>query len=54
MVHDTLHVRQKAHVQHTIGLVHDHKAHGVELQPFLVDEFEQPAGRRDQHMAALL
>ena len=49
---DALDVGNEAHVEHAVGLVDDEDLDAREQQLAAVEEVEQPARRRDQHVRA--
>ena len=51
-VHDGAHLRQKAHVEHTVGLVEHQGAHFVKVRRALLDQVDQTARRGHQNIAA--
>ena len=50
--HNLAHVRQKAHVEHTIGLIEHQDLDLPERAGALVEQVDQAAGRRHKHVAA--
>ena len=51
---DALDVREKAHIQHAVGLVQHKALHAVELDDALPHQIPQAAGRGDQDIRAAL
>jgi hypothetical protein len=49
---DALDVGDEAHVEHPVGLVHDHDLHAREEELAALDVVEEAAGRRDEHVHA--
>ena len=49
---DALDVRDEAHVEHAVGLVDDEDLDAVQQQLAALEEVEQAARRRDQHIGA--
>ena len=49
---DLLHGRQKAHVEHAVGLVEDEHLHVAEVDGLALHEVNQAAGRGDEHVDA--
>ena len=50
MLHDALHVRQKAHVEHAVDLVEHQHVDSAQGQVALFEEVEQPARRGHDHI----
>ena len=49
---DLFNSRQKAHVQHAVGLVKDKEPDTAQFQQLAADEVQQPARSRDQYLGA--
>ena len=54
LAHDLAHGRQKAHVEHAVGLVKHEHAHLVEMAGALLDQIHQAARRGHEDVAAAL
>ena len=52
IAHDPVDDRLEAHVEHPVGLVEDEELDLVECDGAALDQVEQPAGRRDEHVRA--
>ncbi len=50
--HDLAHLGHEAHVEHAVGLVQHKDLHAAEAAGVPLDQVDQAAGRRDEHVAA--